>query len=88
MNNYINKRTCQVDYNDFNFYCRGLAPGTVCLTGDRVQGDDSKQCAYRSEWSDISYFHKQAEYTLIKQLLQEMSDLGLLYLQKRCEVKG
>ena len=23
-----------------------LAPGTVCVTGDRAQGDDSKHCAY------------------------------------------
>ena len=29
-------------YNDFNVYCRELAPGTVSLTGDRAQGDDSK----------------------------------------------
>ena len=27
-------------------YCRELAPGTVSLTGDRAQGDDSKHCAY------------------------------------------
>ena len=30
---------------DFNVYCRELAPGTVSLTGDKAQGDDSKQCA-------------------------------------------
>ena len=28
-------------YNAFNVYCRELAPGTVSLTGDRAQGDDS-----------------------------------------------
>ena len=33
--------------------------------------------------SDISYFHKQTEKTLTRQLLQELSDLGLLFLQKR-----
>ena len=33
-------------YYDFNVYCRELAPSTVSLTGDRAQGDDSKQCAY------------------------------------------
>ena len=33
--------------------------------------------------SAISYFHKQAEKTLIRQLLQELPDLGLLCLQKR-----
>ena len=32
--------------------------------------------------SDISYFHKQTEQTLIRQLLQELPDLGLLCLQK------
>ena len=31
-----------VDYNSFLVYCRELAPGTVSLTGDRAQGDDSK----------------------------------------------
>ena len=29
-------------YNSFLAYCRELAPGTVSLTGDRAQGDDSK----------------------------------------------
>ena len=29
-------------YNPFLVYCRELAPGTVSLTGDRAQGDDSK----------------------------------------------
>ena len=31
-----------IDYNPFLVYCRELAPGTVSLTGDRAQGDDSK----------------------------------------------
>ena len=31
----------------------------------------------------MSYFHKQTEKTLIRQLLQELPDLGLLCLQKR-----
>ena len=30
------------NYNTFNVYCRELALGTVSLTGDRAQGDDSK----------------------------------------------
>ena len=29
-------------YNPFLVYCRELAPGTVSLTDDRAQGDDSK----------------------------------------------
>ena len=29
-------------YNPFLIYRRELAPGTVSLTGDRAQGDDSK----------------------------------------------
>ena len=29
-------------YNPFLVYCRKLAPGTVSLTGERAQGDDSK----------------------------------------------
>ena len=31
---------------------------------------------------DASYFDMQTEYTLIRQFLQELPDLGLLYLQK------
>ena len=30
----------------------------------------------------LSYFHKQTEKTLIRQLLEELPDLGLLCLQK------
>ena len=33
---------CIVKNNPFLVYCRELAPGTVSLTGDRAQGDDSK----------------------------------------------
>ena len=33
------------NYNAFNVYRRELAPGTVSLTGDRAQGDDSKHWA-------------------------------------------
>ena len=29
-------------YSPFLVYCRELAPGTVSLTDDRAQGDDSK----------------------------------------------
>ena len=35
-------------YNAFNVYCRELAPGTVSLTDDRAQRDDSKHWAYSS----------------------------------------
>ena len=31
-----------IHYNPFLVYCRELAPGTVSLTGDRAQGNDSK----------------------------------------------
>ena len=40
--------TCTTIYNAFNVYRRELAPGTVSLTGDRAQGDDSKHWAYSS----------------------------------------
>ena len=36
-------------YNAFNVYRRELAPGTVSLTGDRAQGDDSKHWAYSNQ---------------------------------------
>ena len=38
----IAESTCN---DDFNVYCRQLAPGTVSLRADRAQRDDSKQCA-------------------------------------------
>ena len=40
--------TLPASYNAFNVYCRELAPGTISLTGDRAQGDDSKHWAYSS----------------------------------------
>ena len=42
---YVFVLSC-VCYNAFNVYRRELAPGTVSLTGDRAQGDDSKHWAY------------------------------------------
>ena len=48
---FVLKLSCV--YNAFNVYRRELAPGTVSLTGDRAQGDDSKHWAY----STISYIH-------------------------------
>ena len=42
----VNQYVSNNHYNAFNVYCRELAPGTVSLTGDRAQGDDSKHCAY------------------------------------------
>ena len=35
-------------YNPFLVYCRELAPGTISLTGDRAQGDDSKHDSHYS----------------------------------------
>ena len=37
------------NYNAFNVYRRELAPGTVSLTRDRAQGEDSKHWAYSSK---------------------------------------
>ena len=45
MNFVINKPSIEHSYNAFNVYRRELAPGTVSLTGDRAQGDDSKHWA-------------------------------------------
>ena len=42
------KQKKDMRYIAFNVYCRELAPISVSLTGDRVQGDDSKHCAYSS----------------------------------------
>ena len=43
-------------YNSLFVYCRELAPGTVSLTGDRAQGDDSKQYAYSTKTVLITIF--------------------------------
>ena len=40
-------------YNAVNVYCRELAPGTVSLTGDRAQGNDSKHWANSKRNHDI-----------------------------------
>ena len=40
-------------YNPFLVYCRELAPGTVSLTRDRAQSDDSK---HDSHYSFLKYF--------------------------------
>ena len=42
-------------YNAFNVYRRELAPGTVSLTGDSAQGDDSKHWAYSSCFTALWY---------------------------------
>ena len=39
---FVHKHDMKKLYNSFLVYCRELAPGTVSLTGDRAQGDDSK----------------------------------------------
>ena len=44
-------------YNPFLVYCRELAPGTVSLTGDRAQGDDSKH--------DSHYIHMHVLFVKI-----------------------
>ena len=40
-------------YNPFLVYCRELAPGTVSLTGDRAQGEDSKHDLHFSPYSTL-----------------------------------
>ena len=40
VNNYFG--VWNIQYNPFLVYYRELASGTVSLTGDRAQGDDSK----------------------------------------------
>ena len=51
-------------YNAFNVYRRELAPGTVSLTGDRAQGDDSKHWAYSTSiWNHrmLTCFKRKTE---------------------------
>ena len=42
-------------YNPFRVYCRELAPGTVSLTCDRDQGDDSKHDSHYTSWVISKY---------------------------------
>ena len=47
------------DHNRYNLlyvYCHELAPSTISLTGDRAQGDDSKQYAYSTKTVLITIF--------------------------------
>ena len=53
-----------MNYNAFNVYRRELAPGTVSLTGDRAQGDDSKHWAYSSAHLTLRFAYR-AWYTCI-----------------------
>ena len=48
-------------YNAFNVYRRELAPGTVSLTGDRAQGDDSKHWANSKELIHVSFLSRAKE---------------------------
>ena len=45
--------TGKTPYNPFLVYCRELAPGTVSLTGDQAQGDDSKHDSHYSRFISI-----------------------------------
>ena len=49
-------RLYDVMYNPFLVYCRELAPGTVSLTDDRAQGDDSKHDSLYS-YSFLGHFN-------------------------------
>ena len=51
-------------YNAFNVYRRELAPGTVSLTGDRTQGDDSKH------WADSNNEHFSKKEFLFKSFVK------------------
>ena len=46
MGGSVKQHTHITDYYAFNVYRRELDPGTVSLTGDRAQGNDSKHWAY------------------------------------------
>ena len=50
-------------YNPFLVYCRELASGTVSLTCDRAQGDDSK---HDSHYSTLLHNITPGKYIVIK----------------------
>ena len=62
-------------YNSFLVYCRELAPGTVSLTGNRAQGDDSKHDSHYSCVVSIQY-----KYNTIQTLVQNSKHFLMLYL--------
>ena len=51
-------------YNPFLVYCRELAPGTVSLTGDRAQGDDSKHDSHYSGMCDYYMYNITCEFDI------------------------
>ena len=53
-----------VYYNPFLVYCRELAPGTVSLTGDRAQGDDSKHDSHYTSSKLICKFNREKNQPL------------------------
>ena len=55
-------------YNSFLVYCHELVPGTVSLTGDRAQGDDSKHdstIACLLLIDNLIYMHRRVTYVAI-----------------------
>ena len=48
-------------YSPFLVYCRELAPGTVSLTCDRAQGDDSKHDSHYNGVISMFSLHNQEE---------------------------
>ena len=49
-------------YNPFLVYCCELAPGTVSLTGDRAQGNDSKHDSHYSTFILRVLYHIYIKY--------------------------
>ena len=60
-------------YNAFNVYCRELAPGTVSLTGDRAQGDDSKHCANSNSFHAMKFCMFWSSAVFLSTLLNKVS---------------
>ena len=49
-------------YYSFLVYCRELVPGTVSLTGDRAQGDDSKHDSHYTlhlSYNDLNVYCRE-----------------------------
>ena len=74
-------------YNAFNVYRREMAPGTVSLTGDRAQGDDSKHWAHSN--NDYScYIISEKSFTYIVFLLCTVnSEIFARFLISRIALK-
>ena len=76
---------CGSLYNPFLVYCHELAPGTVSLTGDRAQGDDSEHDShYNCSMFCCTLLYVHSSIAII--LMRKRGLIALLNLSSWCLV--